>query len=83
MTSQSTNMTLPFDYETDTLRAELTAFGEPPGPITKTTKKLYIKRLIKYKRKTANMQEMSKNQNQKENSEYFVISCLLKFFDVR
>lgn len=77
MTSQSTNITLPFDYETDTLRAELTAFGEPPGPITKTTKKLYIKKLIKYKRKTTNM---PKNQNQKENSEYFIKSCLFKLF---
>ncbi|KAM7349400.1 uncharacterized protein ACRADG_008381 isoform 2-T2 [Cochliomyia hominivorax] len=66
MTSQSTNITLPLDYETDTLRAELTAFGEPPGPITKTTKKLYIKRLIKYKRKTTNMRELSDNQKANE-----------------
>ncbi|XP_054728974.1 uncharacterized protein LOC129237983 isoform X2 [Anastrepha obliqua] len=46
----STNITIPLDYETDELRAELTHFGDPPGPITKSTKKLYIKRLIKYRR---------------------------------
>ncbi|XP_062560694.1 uncharacterized protein LOC134224989 [Armigeres subalbatus] len=51
LSSQSTAITLPpLDYDTDVLRAELTNFGEPPGPITKHTKKLYIKKLIKYKR---------------------------------
>lgn len=34
------------------LRTELKTFGEPPGPITKTTKHLYIKRLIKHQRKS-------------------------------
>lgn len=49
--SQSTALTLPpLDYDTDVLRAELTNFGEPPGPITKHTKKLYLKKLVKYKR---------------------------------
>ncbi|KAH8353730.1 hypothetical protein KR084_013016 [Drosophila pseudotakahashii] len=46
----STNHTLPLDYETDALRRELTQLGAPVGPITKTTKRLYIKQLIKYKR---------------------------------
>jgi hypothetical protein len=46
----STAFTVPLDYESDLLREELTQFGEPPGPITKTTKKIYIKKLIKYKR---------------------------------
>ncbi|XP_065087660.1 ankyrin repeat and LEM domain-containing protein 1 [Ochlerotatus camptorhynchus] len=51
LSSQSTALTLPpLDYDTDALRAELTNFGEPPGPITKHTKKLYLKKLIKYKR---------------------------------
>lgn len=51
LSSQSTALTLPpLDYDTDVLRAELTNFGEPPGPITKHTKKLYLKKLIKYKR---------------------------------
>lgn len=51
--SQSTDLTLPLDYETDALRAELTQMGAPVGPITRTTKRLYIKQLIKYKRNTA------------------------------
>ncbi|XP_058460409.1 ankyrin repeat and LEM domain-containing protein 1 [Malaya genurostris] len=51
ISSQSTALTLPpLDYDTDALRAELTNFGEPPGPITKHTKKLYLRKLIKYKR---------------------------------
>ncbi|XP_034472268.1 uncharacterized protein LOC117780010 [Drosophila innubila] len=50
--SVSTNLTLPLDYETDALRAELTQLGAPVGPITRTTKRLYIKQLIKYKRNT-------------------------------
>ncbi|XP_023031603.2 uncharacterized protein LOC6641885 [Drosophila willistoni] len=49
----STNLTIPVDYETDALRAELTQLGAPLiGPITKTTKRLYIKQLIKYRRNT-------------------------------
>ncbi|KAH8421175.1 hypothetical protein KR009_010298 [Drosophila setifemur] len=50
--SVSTNHTLPLDYETDALRREMTQLGAPVGPITKTTKRLYIKQLIKYKRNT-------------------------------
>jgi len=50
--SVSTNLTLPLDYETDALRAELTQLGAPVGPITHSTKRLYIKQLIKYKRNT-------------------------------
>lgn len=46
----STAITVPLEYDTDSLRRELTFFGEPPGPITKQTKRLYLKRLIKYKR---------------------------------
>ncbi|KAH8378254.1 hypothetical protein KR093_010438 [Drosophila rubida] len=51
--SVSTNLTVPLDYETDELRAELTQLGATVGPITHTTKRLYIKQLIKYKRNTA------------------------------
>ncbi|XP_050095660.1 uncharacterized protein LOC126577772 [Anopheles aquasalis] len=51
ITSQSTVVTLPpLDYDTDALRAELTQYGEPPGPITKHTKKLYLRKLIKCRR---------------------------------
>lgn len=49
----STQVTIPLDYDTDDLRRELTNFGQPPGPITKNTKKLYLKKLIKYKRNNA------------------------------
>lgn len=74
LASQSTNLTMPLDYETDTLRAELTAFGEPPGPITKSTKKLYIKRLVKYKRKTQIMKELAqRNKNNLFSKSIFVI----------
>ncbi|XP_062142601.1 uncharacterized protein LOC133850496 [Drosophila sulfurigaster albostrigata] len=50
--SVSTNLTVPLDYETDALRAELTQLGATVGPITHTTKRLYIKQLIKYRRNT-------------------------------
>ncbi|GAB0086600.1 uncharacterized protein DMENIID0001_006940 [Sergentomyia squamirostris] len=48
--SLSTALQVPSDCDTEALRAELTAFGEIPGPITKTTKHLYIKRLIHCKK---------------------------------
>ncbi|XP_017064352.2 uncharacterized protein LOC108103405 [Drosophila eugracilis] len=57
----STNHTLPLDYETDALRRELTQMGAPVGPITKTTKRLYIKQLIKYKRNTEALQAAQKH----------------------
>ncbi|XP_053681342.1 uncharacterized protein LOC128732196 [Anopheles nili] len=41
---------LPLDYDTDALRTELTMFGEPPGPIVKTSKKLYLRKLVKFRR---------------------------------
>ncbi|XP_043646255.1 uncharacterized protein LOC122615293 [Drosophila teissieri] len=59
--SVSTNYTLPLDYETDALRRELTQLGVSVGPITKTTKRLYIKQLIKYKRNTEALQEAQKH----------------------
>lgn len=40
----------PLDYDTDTLRKELKSFGQNTGPITKTTKKLYLKKLVKFKK---------------------------------
>lgn len=46
----STVFKLNTDYDTDLLRQELTQFGDIPGPITKSTKKLYLKRLVKYQR---------------------------------
>lgn len=46
-----TDLAVPSDYDTDDLRKELRQFGDTPGPITKHTKRLYLKRLIRYKRK--------------------------------
>ncbi|KAL7026891.1 hypothetical protein ACKWTF_005216 [Chironomus riparius] len=49
--SLSTIVTIPpLDYDTDTLRKELKNFGDNPGPITKSTKKLYLKKLVKFKK---------------------------------
>ncbi|XP_070506582.1 ankyrin repeat and LEM domain-containing protein 1-like [Chironomus tepperi] len=49
--SLSTIVTIPpLDYDTDTLRMELKSFGDNPGPITKSTKKLYLKKLVKFKK---------------------------------
>uniref|UniRef100_A0A0K8VDW3 Ankyrin repeat and LEM domain-containing protein 1 n=1 Tax=Bactrocera latifrons TaxID=174628 RepID=A0A0K8VDW3_BACLA len=60
----STNNTHILDYETDELRAELAQFGDPPGPITRSTKRLYIKRLIKYKRNAPDLQQINTNGKQ-------------------
>lgn len=49
-TTASSKFTVPLDYNTADLRRELTQFGDSPGPITKSTKYLYMKRLMKFKR---------------------------------
>lgn len=46
----STEITIPLEYDTDHLRDELTQFGTRPGPISGTTKQLYLKRLMRLKR---------------------------------
>lgn len=46
-----TDFAVPTDYDTDDLRKELRNYGDVPGPITKGTKRLYLKRLIRYKRR--------------------------------
>lgn len=46
-----TELVMPSDYDTDDLRKELRSFGDVPGPITKHTKRLYLKRLVRYKRR--------------------------------
>ncbi|CAH1965412.1 unnamed protein product [Acanthoscelides obtectus] len=52
MTTSSKMSSLPecFDYDSDKLRAELTSHGFAPGPITVTTKKVYLKKLYQLKR---------------------------------
>ncbi|KAF7268345.1 hypothetical protein GWI33_018498 [Rhynchophorus ferrugineus] len=51
-TISSRRSTLPesLDYDTDTLRRELTQRGFPAGPITVTTKKVYLKKLYQLKK---------------------------------
>lgn len=56
-----TDLVVPSDYDTDDLRKELRQYGDVPGPITKNTKRLYLKRLIRYKRKP---KQTSNNSNQ-------------------
>lgn len=46
----STAISVPLDYDTDTLRDELKSFGVTAGPITTTTKRLYLRRLFRYKK---------------------------------
>lgn len=56
--SLATRLTIPpLDYDTDVLRKELTNFGEAPGPITKSTKKLYLRQLVKYKKDPERMNQ--------------------------
>lgn len=50
-TSASTVTLPPLDYDTDALRKELKNLtGGNPGPITKNTKRLYLKQLVKLKK---------------------------------
>lgn len=60
----SANVTLPpLDYDTDTLRMELKKFGQDTGPITKTTKKLYLKKLVKFQRNPARLGAVRENNS--------------------
>lgn len=48
--SISTKITVPLDYDTDILQKELTTFGIKAGPITKSTKRVYLRQLVKFKK---------------------------------
>ncbi|XP_049816465.1 uncharacterized protein LOC126263415 [Schistocerca nitens] len=52
LSSSSTlsSLKLNLDYDTESLRAELKERNCIPGPITKTTKRLYLKKLVKLKK---------------------------------
>lgn len=60
-TTVSSTVTLPpLDYDTDALRSEILHFtGEHPGPITKNTKQLYLKQLVKFKKQPENRKDKS------------------------
>lgn len=60
--SVSTKVTIPLDYDTDALRTELRNLGGNPGPITKNTKRLYLKQLVKMKRRPETAQNRKKVQ---------------------
>ncbi|XP_055387064.1 uncharacterized protein LOC129615722 [Condylostylus longicornis] len=68
----STQITVPSEYDTEALREELTKIGEPPGPITKTTKRLYTKRLIKYKRDPERQLSVQNSSNGKQIPNYSI-----------
>lgn len=71
VTTASSKFTVPSDYNTVDLRRELTQFGDSPGPITKSTKYLYMKRLMKFKRNPELVNSPSNNQSKLSKS--FVI----------
>lgn len=75
-----TEFTTPTDYDTDNLRQELKAFGDVPGPITKNTKKLYLKRLVRYKRRPQQFIDINL-KNETKRCEYFALfnGTLVKF----
>lgn len=52
LTKLSSGSSLPesVEYDTDSLRKELTAAGYPPGPITRSTKRVYLLKLKQLKR---------------------------------
>lgn len=75
VTSESgtcTEFSVPASYNTDDLRKELNQFGDTPGPITtKSIKRLYLKRLFRYK----HQQNESKSKRKESNirsSKYFI-----------
>lgn len=74
-TSESGTCTaLPTDYDTDDLRKELKYFGDVPGPITKSTKRLYLKRLVRYKRKPKRANNHQRGKSKSMSHKYFHLS---------
>lgn len=49
-TSSVSSLPLSVDYDTDNLRKELVNLRVNPGPITTSTKKLYLKKLCRLKK---------------------------------
>ncbi|KAK5648343.1 hypothetical protein RI129_003235 [Pyrocoelia pectoralis] len=45
--SKLSSLPASFDYDANTLRHELTRYGFPAGPITKTTKRVYLRKLYR------------------------------------
>ncbi|XP_031328120.1 ankyrin repeat and LEM domain-containing protein 1-like isoform X2 [Photinus pyralis] len=51
--SKLSSLPASFDYDANTLRHELTQYGFPVGPITKTTKRVYLRKLYKLQKQVA------------------------------
>lgn len=50
MSSKVSSIPASIDYDSDTLRKELTSAGYNPGPITFTTKRVYLRKLMQLKK---------------------------------
>ncbi|KAL3285873.1 hypothetical protein HHI36_000393 [Cryptolaemus montrouzieri] len=54
LSSKLSSLPASTDYDTDTLRKELTTHGYNPGPITFTTKRIYLRKLKQIKKQPLN-----------------------------
>ncbi|XP_050296832.1 ankyrin repeat and LEM domain-containing protein 1-like [Anthonomus grandis grandis] len=61
-----------FEYDNKTLRLELTALGYEVGPITETTKRLYLRKLYQFKKSPAAAQKIVNNGNKEARRVYSV-----------
>lgn len=70
------------EYDADTLRRELTLLGFEPGPITKTTKGVYMKKFYQLKKRhpvsIANEKQGTKKPSGKGKTNKLLIQCSYK-----
>jgi hypothetical protein len=60
------------DYDTDVLRGKLKENGYIPGPIIPTTKRLYLRKLLRLQRKPVQVSSKTKGW---ETFSYFMMLC--------
>lgn len=67
LTKLSSGSSLPesIEYDVELLRKELTGLGFSPGPITDTTKRVYLRKLQQLKREPPAVQNNAKNDRGK------------------
>lgn len=76
-TSSVSSLPLSVDYDTDNLRKELVTLGINPGPITTSTKKVYLKKLYNLKKENpVTMMNVEKTKNKGEISYLFRLPIL-------
>ncbi|XP_059615142.1 ankyrin repeat and LEM domain-containing protein 1 [Phlebotomus argentipes] len=75
-TTLSTMLKIPSEYETDALREELTTLGHPPGPITNTTKRMYLKRLMSFRKHPERVALVANGQKSQLKFSVELINCL-------